>query len=252
MTTYHQPSQCSTPLGIEGVAPARSSRSGPRPCTNAQRLAASKVERSADDEPHLQVIQCSTPFGVEGESGFRTRIAARSMYSCSTPFGIEGKVDQRSNFRRRARRMCSTPFGIEGGSSETCSNMAMPVSQLGAQRLSASKGEAGQTRRCHLVSLVLNAFRHRRGKQSWFCNLIHRCNFRFRLSSTGRQWPDDAKSTSLCHCRIVTTAVPSTSVPIKDLTNLSKNPFIRLRNSLTPLHDFGDQPRWRCLNGQSN
>ena len=134
---------------------------------------------------------CLTPCGIEGESGWVSACQSRP-HVCSTPFGIKGEGSNELYAPTRSA-LCSTTFSIEGRKQvlriatirACCTYRAQrlsaskgkqvaadaPLNRLafGAQRLSASKGRADALRMRNDIAghdLVLNAFRHRRGKRT--------------------------------------------------------------------------------------
>ena len=108
---------------------------------------------------------CSTPFGItEVGTGVYSK-TGEEVGQCSTPFGI---TEVGTRLRKR------TGMGKEGAQRLSASQRSAPLSfaassafERGAQRLSASQRSAHETRGFHrLSSIVLNAFRHHRGRHS--------------------------------------------------------------------------------------
>ncbi len=90
-------------------------------------------------------VECSTPFGITevGTKNFQPTIRRRPL--CSTPFGIT-EVGTRAGLAAPALllKRCSTPFGI---------------TEVGTERSIRAAATS-------LLSPVLNAFRHHRGRHT--------------------------------------------------------------------------------------
>ncbi len=132
--------------------------------------------------------ECSTPFGIRGENSPQESTTQSRLGFVLNAFrhqrGKQVDCDAGEQGKRRsAQRLsasegktahhgygyppparCSTPFGIRGENRRGC--VEMRRRQVGAQRLSASEGKTATIHyNIHLTVVVLNAFRHQRGKQ---------------------------------------------------------------------------------------
>ena len=155
---------CSTPFGITEVG------------TKADVMSVNDEEAG---------IVCSTPFGITEVGTLVHRHAEDRPGVCSTPFGITevGTTDILVLTDGAVR--CSTPFGItEVG---TIMTDRVTVGSPGAQRLSASQRSAPcAAGRNQQAALVLNAFRHHRGRHTQSRSMLNDHTCAQRLSASQR------------------------------------------------------------------